>query len=100
MKHRTTQLGQRQNPDSPRVHGLRIGGDSFSVRSQGAVENLDRNETSSPVAPAIERRSRPSLVQLRAATPTEDANERPTSPPNPVKRSEPTAMERPTARMA
>ncbi len=24
MKHRGTQFGQRQNPDSPRVHGLRL----------------------------------------------------------------------------
>src|SRR5260370_29466207 len=95
MKHRTTQLGQRQNPDSPRVHGLRIGVDSFSVQSQGAVENLDRNERSSPVARAIERRSSPSLVQLRDATATGSANEMRRSALNADKRSEPTGIERP-----
>ena len=40
MKHRSTQLGVRKNPDSPRVHGLRLTVDSFSVQSQGAAENL------------------------------------------------------------
>ncbi len=65
MKHRTTQLGVRKNPDSPRVHGLRLKVDSFSVQSQGAVENLGGNETSSRVAPVIERRSNPSLVHVR-----------------------------------
>jgi excisionase family DNA binding protein len=65
MKHRTTQLGVRKNPDSPRVHGLRLKVDSFSVQSQGAVENLGGNEPSSRVAPAIEQRSNPSLVHVR-----------------------------------
>ncbi len=52
MKHRTTQLGVRKNPDSPRVHGLRLKVDSFSVQSQGAVEtcvaprSMQRGESS------------------------------------------------------
>ncbi len=65
MKHRTTQLGVRKNPDSPRVHGLRLKVDSLSVQSQGAVENLGGNETSSCVAPVIEKWSNPSLIHVR-----------------------------------
>jgi hypothetical protein len=30
MKHRNTQFGVRKNPDSPRVHGLRLTVDSSS----------------------------------------------------------------------
>jgi excisionase family DNA binding protein len=33
MKHRDTQLGARKNPDSPRVHGLRLSV-GLSVRSE------------------------------------------------------------------
>jgi hypothetical protein len=33
MKHRTTQLGVRKNPDSPRVHGLRLTVSSPSLSS-------------------------------------------------------------------
>jgi excisionase family DNA binding protein len=65
MKHRSTQLAARKNPDSPRVHGLRLKVDSFSVQSQGAAENLGGNETSSRIAPVIERRSNPSLIHVR-----------------------------------
>jgi excisionase family DNA binding protein len=65
MKHRNTQLAARKNPDSPRVHGLRLKVDSFSVQSQGVVEHLGGNETSSRVAPVIERRSNPSLIHVR-----------------------------------
>lgn len=65
MKHHSTQLAARKNPDSPRVHGLRLKADSFSVQSQGAVENLGGNETSSRVAPVIDRRSNPSLIHVR-----------------------------------
>src|ERR1700690_1979572 len=64
MKPRTTQLGVRKNPDSPRVHGLRLKVDSFSVQSQGAVENLGGNETSSRVA-GNEKWSNPSLIHVR-----------------------------------
>ncbi len=65
MKHRTTQVGVRKNPDSPRVHGLRLKVDSFSVASQGAVENLRGNETSSRVAAGDEKWSNPSLIHVR-----------------------------------
>ncbi len=75
MKHRTTQLGVRKNPDSPRVHGLRLKVDSFSVQSQGAVENLGGNEASSRVAPVIEKRSNPSLIHVRDERTTGSADD-------------------------
>ena len=75
MKHRTSQLGVRKSPDSPRVHGLRLKVDSFSVQSQGAVENLGGNETSSRVAPVIERRSNPSLIHVRDERTTESVDD-------------------------
>ena len=65
MNRRSTQLGVRKNPDSPRVHGLRLKVDSFSVQSQGAVENLGGNETSSRVAAGNEKWSNPSLIHVR-----------------------------------
>src|SRR5258708_36796560 len=75
MKHGTTQLGVRKNPDSPRVHGLRLKVDSFSVQSQGAVENLGGNEASSRVAPVIEKRSNPSLIHVRDERTTGSADD-------------------------
>ena len=39
MKHRSTQLGARKNPDSPRVHGLRLSVNSSS-ESVREFENL------------------------------------------------------------
>ena len=33
MKQRIAQLGMRKNPDSPRVHGLRLSVDSSSFKS-------------------------------------------------------------------
>src|SRR5258708_38730529 len=33
MKHRSTQLGVRKNPDSPRVHGLRLAASSSPSES-------------------------------------------------------------------
>jgi len=65
MKHRSIQLGVRKNPDSSRVHGLRLTADSFAVQSQGAAENLRGNEPSSRVAPVIEQRNNPSLIHVR-----------------------------------
>jgi hypothetical protein len=38
MKHRSTQLAARKNPDSPRVHGLRLAASSSS-ESAGEIEN-------------------------------------------------------------
>jgi excisionase family DNA binding protein len=65
MKHRSIQLGVRKNPDSSRVHGLRLTADSFAVQSEGAAKNLRGNEASSRVAPVIEKRSNPPLVHVR-----------------------------------
>jgi len=79
MKHRTTELGVRKNPDSPRVHGLRFKVDSFSVQSQGAVENLGGNETSSRVAAGNEKWSNPSLVHVRDEKTTRSADDLPRS---------------------
>ncbi len=39
MKHRSTQLAARKNPDSPRVHGLRLSASSSS-ESAREFENL------------------------------------------------------------
>jgi hypothetical protein len=49
-----TQLSVRKNPDLPRVHGLHIGVDSFSVQSQAAVENSSGNEAFPRVVPVVE----------------------------------------------
>jgi len=65
MKHRTTQLGVRKNPDSPRVHGLRFAANLSSMQSQETVENSPGNETSSRVAPLVERPRNPLLIPLR-----------------------------------
>jgi excisionase family DNA binding protein len=40
MKHRSTQLGVRKNPDSPRVHGLRFTVNSSSLESMKEFKNL------------------------------------------------------------
>src|SRR5487761_295621 len=40
MKHRNTQPGARKNPDSPRVHGLRLAVNSSSLESVTDFENL------------------------------------------------------------
>ncbi len=39
MKHRTTQLGVRKNPDSPRVHGLRLTVNPSFAQSLREFEN-------------------------------------------------------------
>lgn len=88
MKHRSTQLAARKNPDSPRVHGLRLKVDSFSVQSQGAVENLG-------VAPVVERRSNSSLIHLRDARTTGSADDMRSSVVNAEKGNEPPGIERP-----
>jgi excisionase family DNA binding protein len=43
MKHRTTQLGVRESPDSSRVHGLRLSA-NLSSASFGDVDDARRNE--------------------------------------------------------
>jgi len=47
MKHRSTQLATRKNPDSPRVHGSRISGKEF-------VESEYRENVSLPPSREIE----------------------------------------------
>ncbi len=43
MKHRSTQLGARKIPDSPRVHGLRLTLDSQPFGSFNESESSDKN---------------------------------------------------------
>ena len=95
MKHRSTQFGSRKNPDSTRVHGLRLKVDSFSVESQGAAANVGGNEASSRVAPVIERRSNPSLIHLREERTTGNADAMRRSVVNAEKGNEPPGIERP-----
>jgi hypothetical protein len=56
MKHRSTQLGMRKNPDSPRVHGLRLTVDSSSLRSGSQTGNSSESKQS----PQAERFGLPS----------------------------------------
>ncbi len=50
MKHRSTQLGVRKNPDSPRVHGLRLAVNSSSLESVRRTEKPHgQAEESSPL---------------------------------------------------
>lgn len=51
MKHRSAQLGVRKNPDSPRVHGLRLAVNSSSLRS----ESQPGNSSQSKPSPSAER---------------------------------------------
>ncbi|MGH9710941.1 MAG: hypothetical protein ACRD37_10400, partial [Candidatus Acidiferrales bacterium] len=48
MKSRTAQLGARKNPDSPRVHGLRLTVSPFRVASDKNQEQDDADLTSPP----------------------------------------------------
>src|SRR5690348_3614881 len=45
MKHRTAQLGVRKNPDSPRVHGLRLSGNSSSSLFSDIEDSQERELT-------------------------------------------------------
>jgi hypothetical protein len=49
MKHRSIQLGARKNPDSPRVHGLRLTVDSSSLRSGSQAGNSSQSKQSPQV---------------------------------------------------
>ena len=51
MKHRSTQLDVRKNPDSPRVHGLRLTVDSSSLTSGSQTGNSFESKQS----PQVER---------------------------------------------
>jgi len=46
MKDRSTQLGVRKNPDSPRVHGLRLTVDSASLRFGSQTGNSSESRPS------------------------------------------------------
>jgi excisionase family DNA binding protein len=44
MKHRTTQLGVRGNPDSSRVHGLRLSANSSSALFRDVEDSPEKDE--------------------------------------------------------
>jgi len=52
MKHRSTQFGPRKNPDSPRVHGLRLRVNSSPLRTQ--TQNALEGKPSPPASQASE----------------------------------------------
>ena len=64
MKHRTTQLGVRKNPDSPRVHGLRLAASSSPSES---CTRLQKQHEAEPV---------PSQVSGRMATLDQESDKR------------------------
>ena len=51
MKARSNQLGMRKNPDSPRVHGLRL---MLNLSSFGAGNHSGNSETNKPSPPTEE----------------------------------------------
>jgi hypothetical protein len=51
MKHRSTQLDVRKNPDSPGVHGLRLAVNSSSLGSESQTGNSSESKPS----PSAER---------------------------------------------
>jgi excisionase family DNA binding protein len=53
MKHRSTQLGVRKNPDSPRVHGLRF--ETNSASSEQTSQHSVGDEPSPPSPQVIAR---------------------------------------------
>ncbi len=65
MKHRSVQLGVRKNPDSPRVHGLRV-----TVKSQsfGSLNELESSREK-------QQGSCPSEIQATQPAPSDTANE-------------------------
>src|SRR5229473_3512736 len=64
MKHRSTQLGVRKNPDSPRVHGLRLAASSSPSES---CTRLQKQHEAEPV---------PSQVSGRVATLDQESDRR------------------------
>src|SRR5712692_5021792 len=66
MKHRSTQLAARKNPDSPRVHGLRLSPSSSSATVKEINRTDDTNETSSSL-PRVGRTFELPLTEVRAA---------------------------------
>ena len=55
MKPRTTQLGARKNPDSPRVHGLRLTVNSLPTQLQDHEDHLAPEVLSSAIAKPEEK---------------------------------------------
>jgi len=53
MKHRSTQIGVRKNPDSPRVHGLRFA--TISASSEQTSQHSVGDEPSPPSPQVIAR---------------------------------------------
>jgi excisionase family DNA binding protein len=49
MKHRSTQFGARKNPDSPRVHGLRLTTNSSSISPRSQAGQSPDSKSSPPV---------------------------------------------------
>lgn len=50
MKHHSAQVGVRKNPDSPRVHGLRLTVNAQSLRSGSQIGNSPESKSSPPPA--------------------------------------------------
>jgi excisionase family DNA binding protein len=48
MKHRSTQLAARKNPDSPRVHGLRLAANSSSLSPRSQTGKSSESKPSLP----------------------------------------------------
>jgi excisionase family DNA binding protein len=66
MKHCSTQLGARKNPDSPRVHGLRLSPNSSSAAVKEIKRTDDRNEASSSLPRRVRTFELP-LTEVEAA---------------------------------
>ncbi len=66
MKHRSTQLATRKNPDSPRVHGSRLSPNSPSAAAEEINRTDDRNGVSSSLLPRVGTCELP-LTEVEAA---------------------------------
>jgi len=71
MKPRTAQPGARKNPDSPRVHGLRLTVSPSSLKSDRLSRKSQEDKSSSPTSPAVEKLDPPPT-----ATPAGDEREK------------------------
>jgi hypothetical protein len=59
MKVRSVQPDPRKNPDSPRVHGLRLAVDSSSATLREVSEAVERNEVPASLRPRLRRIATP-----------------------------------------
>jgi len=64
MKHRSIQLGARKNPDSPRVHGLRLTVDSSSLGSGSQTGISGESNPLPPGLPADQANSEPTFFSI------------------------------------